>query len=101
MYRPGKIVQFGGNSNRTITIDINGASPVVTSSEDMASQRQWVTGTVLADGRVLATGGSTVDNQLTGVNNSAEVWDPTQGTKVPGASVLPAYAPAYITRSRF
>ena len=79
MYRPGKIVQFGGNSNRTITIDINGATPVVASSQDMATQRQWVSGTVLADGRVLATGGSTVDNQLTGVNNTAAVWDSTQG----------------------
>ena len=77
MYRPGKILQFGGNSNRAITIDINGASPVVTTTlPNMSSQRQWVTATVLADGRVLATGGSSADNQLTNVNNSAEVWDP-------------------------
>ena len=42
----------------------------------MSTQRQWVTATVLADGRVLATGGSAVDNQLTNVNNTAAVWDP-------------------------
>jgi hypothetical protein len=45
----------------------------------MSSQRQWVSATVLADGRVLATGGSLQDNVLNGVNNKAEVWDPATG----------------------
>ena len=55
MFRPGKILQFGGNSNGTIVIDINGPTPVVTDSEAMSSQRYWVTGTLLPNGQVLAT----------------------------------------------
>ena len=34
---------------------------------------------MLADGRVLATGGSTVWNEMTGVNYNAEIWNPTTG----------------------
>ena len=66
----------------------------------MATQRQWVSGTVLADGRVLATGGSTVDNQMTGVNNTAAVWDPTRGRRYLAHRSFRAHAPAYITRLR-
>ena len=35
---------------------------------------------MLADGKVLATGGSTVWNQMTSVNNEAEIWNPQTGT---------------------
>jgi YVTN family beta-propeller protein len=80
MYRPGKILQMGGNSNGAIIIDITGSQPVVTTTQSMSTKRQWVSATILADGRVLATGGSTSDNQLTGVNTSAEVWNPATGT---------------------
>jgi YVTN family beta-propeller protein len=80
MFAPGRILQFGGNSNGAIVIDINGASPTATPTQSMSSQRRWVTATMLADGKVLATGGSQVDNQLTGVNNIAEIWNPTTGT---------------------
>jgi len=51
----------------------------------MSTRRQWVSATVLADGRVLATGGSTVVNQLTGVNNRAEIWNPATGLWTRGA----------------
>jgi YVTN family beta-propeller protein len=79
MYRPGKILQFGGNSNTARIIDITGATPVVSNTNSLSSQRRLVTATVLADGRVLATGGSTVWNEMTGVNYSAEIWNPTTG----------------------
>ena len=52
----------------------------------MSSQRRLVNGTILADGKVLATGGSAVWNELTDVNNSAEIWDPHTGTWTVGAS---------------
>ena len=86
MYRPGRILQFGGNSSGAIVINILGGSPVVTATQSMSSQRQWVTATVLADGRVLATGGSAVENQLNDVNTSAEIWDPDTGLWTVGAS---------------
>ena len=85
MYRPGKILQFGGNSNGAIVIDINGPTPTVTPTQSMSSQRRWVNATVMADGRVVATGGSRVDNQLTDVNNIAEIWDPDTGQWHQGA----------------
>jgi YVTN family beta-propeller protein len=80
MFAPGRILQFGGNSSGAIVIDINGASPTVTTTQSMSSQRRLVNATVLADGKVLATGGSQVWNELTGVNNSAEIWNPATGT---------------------
>src|SRR5262245_61893067 len=79
MFRPGRILQVGGASSAALVIDINGPTPTVTATASMSSQRQWVTATVLADGRVLGTGGSQVDNQLTGVNNVAEIWNPNTG----------------------
>jgi YVTN family beta-propeller protein len=80
MFAPGRILQFGGNSNGAIVIDINGGGPVVTPTQSMSSQRRLVTATLLADGKVLATGGSQVWNELTGVNNIAEIWNPATGT---------------------
>ncbi|MEP7244402.1 MAG: galactose oxidase-like domain-containing protein, partial [Gammaproteobacteria bacterium] len=80
MFRPGRILQFGGNSNGAIVIDITSGTPVVTPTQSMSSQRRLATGALLPDGRVLVTGGSAVNNQLTGVNNSAEIWNPTTGT---------------------
>ncbi len=79
MFRPGKILQIGGNSNGAIVIDVNGPEPTVTPTQSMSTQRQWVSATILADGRVLATGGSVVENTLSGVNNHAEIWDPATG----------------------
>jgi hypothetical protein len=86
MYRPGRILQFGGNSKGAIIIDVRGGSPVVTPTQSMSTQRKWVSGTILPNGRVLATGGSTVANELTGVNNSAEIWNPGTGNWTVGAS---------------
>jgi YVTN family beta-propeller protein len=79
MFRPGRILQFGGSSNGSVVIDITSGTPVVTASQPMSSQRRLVNAAILPDGRVLATGGSAVWNELTNVNNSAEIWNPTTG----------------------
>ncbi len=86
MFRPGKILQIGGNSNGAAIIDINGPQPALTITQSMSSRRQWVSATVLADGKVIGTGGSLNDNQMVGVNNIAEIWDPATGTWHPGPS---------------
>ena len=83
---PGKILQMGGNSAGAVVIDINGPTPVVTTQPTMSSQRQWVSATVMADGRVVATGGTQTDNQLVGINNTAEVWNPATGQWTVGPS---------------
>ena len=90
MYRPGKILQFGGGWSGALVIDLNKMTPKATNTGVLSSVRHWVTGTVLADGRVLATGGSAVTNTLTGVNYSAEIWDPATGVWTVGASELTA-----------
>jgi hypothetical protein len=90
MFRPGRILQIGGNSNLAGIIDINGPQPTWTATQPMATKRQWVSATVLADGKVLATSGSEVGNQLTGVNTTAEIWDPETGLWHVGSAGVPA-----------
>ncbi len=79
MFRPGRILQFGGNARSALVIDITSGAPVVTQTQQVSSRRRLVNSTILADGRVLATGGSDAWNELTGVNNSAEIWNPSTG----------------------
>jgi YVTN family beta-propeller protein len=86
MFRPGRILQFGGGSNGARVIDITSGTPNVTSTQSLSSQRRWVNATILADGKVLATGGSEVKNELIGVNYSAEIWNPSTGQWKRGAS---------------
>lgn len=90
MFRPGRILQFGGNSNGAIVIDIRSGTPVVTPTAPMSSQRRLVNATILPDGRVLATGGSRTWNELDQVNNSAEIWNPDTGTWTVGPSGVQA-----------
>ena len=85
MFRPGRILQYGGTSNGAVVIDIRGGTPTVTPTQSMSSQRRLSTATLLPNGRVLATGGSAVWNELTGVNTNAEIWDPASGTWTLGA----------------
>ncbi|WP_280151098.1 PA14 domain-containing protein [Piscinibacter sp. XHJ-5] len=86
MFRPGRILQFGGNSNGAIVIDIRGPAPTVTPTMSMSSQRRLATGTLLPDGKVLATGGSSQWNALVNVNTSAEIWNPDTGEWTVGAN---------------
>ncbi len=88
MFRPGRILQMGGSSTGAVVIDINSGSPVATATNNMATMRKLANATVLADGRVVVTGGSEVWNQLTGVNRTAEIWNPTTGTWTIGATAV-------------
>ena len=91
MFRPGRILQTGGPSNAAVVIDITGGgTPVVTPTDSMQRQRQLHNATVMADGRVLVTGGSEVWNQMTGVSYNAEIWDPNTGHWTVGASEVQA-----------
>lgn len=97
MYAPGKILNFGGPSNGSNIIDINGVTPKVTPSGALAKPRQWVNATVLPNGEVLATGGSKADSaklsfgaSVTGVENRAEIWNPaTRKWKVKASGAVP------------
>ncbi len=107
MYDVGKILRTGGGSQSStgfrdakksaVLIDINGAKPKVTSTAAMPYGLHWHTGTVIADGRVVVTGGSRQANQLIGVNYQALIWDPKTGKWTVGASTPTnsAYARLY------
>lgn len=88
MFAPGRILQYGGNSNQAVVIDINSGSPVVTSTASMLRQRRLSVATILADGKVLATGGSSVWNAMTNVSYEAEIWNPQSGQWTVGASAV-------------
>jgi YVTN family beta-propeller protein len=87
MFAPGRILQFGGNSNGAIVIDINSGAPVVSNTSAMAMQRRLGTATLLPNGRVLATGGSRIWNELTDVVYDAEIWNPATGLWTRGATM--------------
>ena len=88
MFAPGRVLQYGGNSNQAIVIDINGGTPVISSTSPMLRQRRLSSATLLADGKVVATGGSSVWNQMTNVSYEAEIWNPQTGQWVVGASAV-------------
>ncbi len=84
MYRPGKVLYAGGGDPPTATaevIDLNAGSPQWTATGSMVNARQQLNLTMLPDGRVLATGGTSAagfSNPAGGVHD-AEVWDPATG----------------------
>lgn len=94
MYEPGKIIQFGGRTTQVLLIDVTGPEPIVTEGAPMRSKRQWVNGTLLPDGRVLATGGAVKDAQeftndpieTYEATSEAEIWDPATGSWTVGSS---------------
>ncbi len=92
MFRPGRILQFGGNmvpnspAKGSLIIDARGAAPTLTPSGDLSSLRRLSTGTILPDGKVLTTGGSVFYNTTRGANLKAEIWDPVTGVWALGAA---------------
>jgi Domain of unknown function (DUF1929) len=84
MYDAGKVVLIGGDDPPTatsLTIDINAATPNTTQVGSMAFARRQHNATVLPDGTVLVTGGTS----SAGFNNPAqsvlatELWNPSNG----------------------
>ena len=82
MYDNGKVLVMGGGDPPTNTaevIDLNAAIPAWRSVPSMAFARRQLNATLLPDGKVLVTGGTSGP----GFNNpdtpvfAAEIWDPT------------------------
>ncbi|HUR95524.1 MAG TPA: hypothetical protein VMY76_13120, partial [Gemmatimonadales bacterium] len=81
MYAPGKILFAGGGDPPTRSaevIDLNDPSPAWRAVADMAYPRRHMLATVLADGKVLVTHGTSGRgfNDLTSPVHYAELWDP-------------------------
>ena len=85
MYADGKIVLMGGDDPPTNTaevIDLNFASPVWRSVAPMAYARRHLNATLLPDGKILVSGGTSgagFDNPSTPVL-AAELWNPATET---------------------
>jgi hypothetical protein len=114
MYEPEKILYAGGGGNSTWgqtpdpragaptataeMIDLNAASPAWTSAGTMAFPRRHLNSTILPDGTVLITGGTTgggfVDINEGHAAKAAELWDPkapTTWTTLASASKMRVY----------
>jgi hypothetical protein len=96
MYETGKILYAGGGgylqwsspdpkaaapTATAETIDLNSASPQWASTDAMHFARRHLNATILPDGQVLVTGGTSAGgfNTLSGAVHAAEVWDPKTG----------------------
>jgi Domain of unknown function (DUF1929) len=83
-YNIGKILVAGGGPSLSDArvIDINGSTPQVSTTSSMAFGRRQFNLTVLADGKVLATGGNSSGSQYVDMNAGvypAERWNPATG----------------------
>lgn len=85
MYAPNQLLSVRPGMAPEM-INMSGALPTATPSPGISQDRFWASGTVMADGRVLITGGSEVANQLQGVAYAAEIWNPSTNTWSVGAS---------------
>ena len=88
MYRPGKVLIVGGSNlssgpptNTAEMIDLGEAVPAWQYTGSMAQARRQLNATLLPDGRVLATGGTSSPGftDPAGAVHAAEVWDPDSG----------------------
>ena len=96
MYAPGKILVMGGGDPPTNTaevIDLNQSSPTWRAVQSMAFARRQLNATLLPDGNVLVTGGTSSPgfNDPAGAVHAAELWNPTteQWTTLASSSGIP------------
>jgi galactose oxidase-like protein/fibronectin type III domain protein len=85
MYEPGKILYVGGGDPPTNTaeiIDLNQPTPAWQYTGSMAVARRQINATLLPNGDVLVTGGTSGSgfNNRTGAVHAAELWNPSTGT---------------------
>lgn len=98
MYDDGRVLIVGGNprdtngttpsifpSAKAEVIDLNDASPAWREISPMSTGRRQLAATLLPDGTVLVTGGSSAPgfNAASGAVLHAELWDPTSETWTP------------------
>ncbi len=84
MYDNGKILYAGGGrtTNTAEIIDLNAGSPTWRWTGSMAFPRRYHNATILPNGEVLVTGGTTsgINHDVTKAVRAAEVWNPATGT---------------------
>ena len=89
MYRPGEVMIAGGSdppdgapTNTVEVIDLNQSSPSWRYTNPMRYARRHLNSTLLPDGTVLVTGGTSSAgfSDPAGAVHAAELWDPATGT---------------------
>ncbi len=95
MFAPGKILQVGGNgisdnnpnlsSKNATIIDINADTPVIIETNPMNFRRHWSNATVIPNGKVVVTGGTTIGWNPDSRVAEAEIWDPDAKNWLVGA----------------
>jgi hypothetical protein len=75
MYSPGKILALR-KANKAVSIDITGAVPKATTAASVGQDRFHGSLTVMADGKVLMSGGSIWSNKAIGVAYVTKIWNP-------------------------
>jgi hypothetical protein len=81
-YDPRVLILGGGNPSTATTelIDLGAATPTWNWGPNMSQPRIEMSATILADGRVLATGGSLNDEDTTTASLNADLYDPATNT---------------------
>ena len=89
MYDAGKVIVAGGLQaidngtvvNKAFTIDLNGATPVLTPAAPMANARSFSNSVMLPNGEVMIVGGNTSGQFFSDVGAvfTPEIWNPTTG----------------------
>ncbi|MDQ3563057.1 MAG: DUF1929 domain-containing protein [Pseudomonadota bacterium] len=82
---PGKILSLR-KDKKVIIVDLNKSPPTFTATAPVSSVRDWSNATVLADGKVMVSGGSRVRNNLPSAIYAVEIWDPATGKWTLGAA---------------
>ncbi len=102
MFAPGQVLYVIGSTRQAFVIDTSGPTPAVTEIARTNRHREWGNLTLLPDGKVLATGGSSTPvaasfpgslDQISNIALEAELWDPStrQWTLLPAASTPRLY----------
>ena len=91
-YKPRVMIMGGGNPATPTTeiIDMSAATPKWTTGPSMSQPRIEMNATILPNGKVLAVGGSTNDEDVTTASLNADLYDPATNTfSSAGANVYP------------
>ncbi len=84
MFEQNKVLILADNGDAWV-MDMSGDTPTFAQTASLHETRLWSNMTVLADGSVMVSGGSGVDNALTNVTNEVAIWNPQSGQWTIGA----------------
>lgn len=91
-FEQNKVLILADNGDAWI-MNMAGKVPTFTKTGSVGETRHWSNMVVLADGSVMLSGGSGVQNQLINVTNDVQIWNPATGqwTEGPDAAIPRLY----------